>query len=638
MRKLVFLVCTLTVALQVAGKDDPKYPVSAIPAKLRENVDVVLREDQSVYKITARNKASQYVFQAVTILNANGKRYAREAVGYDRLSKVSYFKGAVYNADGELIKRLKSSEIFDRGMYDGYTLFSDARMKTADLSQGEYPYTVEIEYEVELRYLFQIPDFYVQGGEKVSVENSRYELIFPEELRPRINARNISEKPVKSKTNDGLESVVYSFHNVMPLKREPLGPPVQELVQIIEAAPLKFEYDGYAGSMESWDEFGQWIATLNKGRDELPEATKAKIRSLTANLKTNEEKIKVVYEYMQNRTRYVSIQLGIGGFQPFNASVVDEKGYGDCKALSNYAVAMLKEAGVDANYTLIYAGEGAPQMDTSFPSSQFNHAVVSVPNGKDTLWLECTSQTNPFGYMGTFTGDRKALAITDKGAKVVRTPIYPAETNLQSRTANVYLEPTGDAKAKVQTTYSGLQYENDNLNFILSDQFDDQRKWIQRNTQIPVFDINSFTIKNVKNKIPSAIVDLDLTLKRLASVSGKRIFITPNLMNRSTFMPEKVENRKTKVVLTSAFVDLDTVHYHLPEGIYPEFLPEPVHIKSRFGEYEARYQVDEKGLTYVRRFKRVKGEFPAESYTELTEFYKNVNKADASKLVFVNKT
>src|SRR5688572_19135858 len=106
MRKLIFLVCTLAIGLQCTAKDDPKYPVNAIPAQLRENVDVVVREDQSIYKITAINKASQYVFMAVTILNANGKRHAREAVGYGRLSKVSFFKGAVYNADGELIKRL----------------------------------------------------------------------------------------------------------------------------------------------------------------------------------------------------------------------------------------------------------------------------------------------------------------------------------------------------------------------------------------------------------------------------------------------------------------------------------------------------------------------------------------------------
>ena len=116
------------------------------------------------------------------------------------------------------------------------------------------------------------------------------------------------------------------------------------------------------------------------------------------------------------------------------------------------------------------------------------------------------------------------------------------------------------------------------------------------------------------------------------------MFLTPNLMNRSTTAPEKVEQRKTRVVMGAPYTDIDTIHYHLPDGIYPEFVPEPVVIKSRFGEYEVKYQLDEKGLTYIRRMRMNRGEYPAASYQELIDFYKGVNRSDNTKLVFVNKT
>ena len=89
---------------------------------------------------------------------------------------------------------------------------------------------------------------------------------------------------------------------------------------------------------------------------------------------------------MQNKTRYVSIQLGIGGYQPFEASVVDKTGYGDCKALSNYMLSMLETIGIKGHYALIMAGQNSPELEEDFPSSQFNHAIVAVPNGADTLW------------------------------------------------------------------------------------------------------------------------------------------------------------------------------------------------------------------------------------------------------------
>jgi hypothetical protein len=301
-------------------------------------------------------------------------------------------------------------------------------------------------------------------------------------------------------------------------------------------------------------------------------------------------------------------------------------------------VSMLKTIGIKSHYVLIKAGSNAQPMKTDFVSSQFNHAVVAVPNGQDTLWLECTSQTNPFGYAGTFTGQRKALLITENGAKIVNTPKYTAEENLQSRNADVFIDMFGNGKAKVITKYAGLQYENESLDAILENQYDEQKKWVLANTQIPSFDLTAFKVKNDKNKIPSAKVELDLTLNRFANVSGKRIFLTPNLMNRSTYIPEKVENRKTKVFRKMAYTDLDTIRYHLPEEIYPEFLPEDVKIKNRFGEYEASFKVQQGKLIYMRKVKMNKGEFPADSYNELIDFYRSITKADNTKLVFMSKT
>ena len=174
--------------------------------------------------------------------------------------------------------------------------------------------------------------------------------------------------------------------------------------------------------------------------------------------------------------------------------------------------------------------------------------------------------------------------------------------------------------------------------FILNKQHDDQKEWVHDNTDIPAFDIVNFSMTNKKDKVPSAIVNINLVLKRFATVSGKRIFLTPNLMNRSTYIPEKLESRKTNIVLRTPYTDFDTIRYHLPEGISPEFLPEPAKIKSRFGEYETTFTVDAGSLLYIRKIRMNKGEYPAESYKELTDFYKNINKTDNMKMVFMSKT
>jgi hypothetical protein len=301
-------------------------------------------------------------------------------------------------------------------------------------------------------------------------------------------------------------------------------------------------------------------------------------------------------------------------------------------------VALLKEVGIKGYYTQIYAGDDNKPVPKDFTIDYFNHIIVAVPNVADTIWLECTSQTNPFGYLGTFTGDRYALMITETGGALVKTPSYNAEQNVQSRIAEVFVDISGNAKAVVKTSYSGLQYENGGLHFYVTSSSEEQKKWLHKTISIPSFEVKTFNMINKKDKIPSAIVNVDLELKRWATVSGKRVFIVPNLMNRSAFVPEKIETRKTSFVIKTPYCHVDTIRYSYPEQLYPEFTPESVKVKSPFGEYEASYNVDQGKLIYIRKFRMNRGEFPPESYKEFSEFYKNVNKADNTKIVFMSKT
>ncbi len=631
MRFLVAFLLAIPVTL--LAKDDPKYPVSSIPQNMKDGMYAVVREDFYRFEIISINRSRQKVHKVITILNENGKQFATEAVYYDKLEKVISISGIAYDANGVQIKKLKGNEIIDRSAYDGVSLFTDNRYKLMDLEQSTYPYTVEFEYETEMKYLYSIPSFSLYTDDEVSIEKETYEIEYPIALKPRYKLNSIEEP--KKENLGANEKLIWSFANIKPEKFEKYA---KNKVPGFLMGPSEFEYDGYRGSMKSWNDLGKWQILLNEGRGTLPASTLAKMKEITKNLSTVEEKTKAVYEWLQSKTRYVSIQRGIGGFQPFDASIVDLNSYGDCKALSNYMVSLLKAVGVNGYYTLIYGGSEERFISPDFTMDRFNHIIVNVPNGKDTLWLECTSQTNPFGYLGDFTDDRYALMITEEGGKLVRTPKLKTEQNTQYQKAEVALDKSGNAKAKVTTAYSGLQYENNGLSFRINSSYDEQKKWLQENLRIPSFELGAFNMINKKDKVPTAIVNAELTLNRYASVSGKRIFVTPNLMNRTTYIPPKAETRKNPVVFKSSYVDVDTIVYSIPEEIYPEFIPQPVKISSRYGEYEANFKFDQGKLIYIRKLKMIPGEHPPAAYSELVDFYKSINKADNTKLVFLSKT
>jgi hypothetical protein len=647
MRKLIqtSLAVLLLTIVAIQGKavaDKPvshhfaenKYPVAAIPAPLLEKANAVLRRHETVYTVNSISEANKKVFYAITILNEKGKEHAALYVPYNKLHKVNYIHGAVYDAQGNLLDKLSKSDIKDASSFDGFSLVSDNRYKSAQFNRNQYPYTVEFEYEITNNNLLGYPIWYPQDELDMSVERANFQVVMPKNLKLRYKEVNIT-KPLTITEEDNRQIYNWEITGVKTTEREVLGPPERALVPVVYTAPSQFEVEGYSGDMSSWKSYGEWQNKLNAGREQLPEELKQKIVQLTAGEKDPVKKVKKVYEYLQQTTRYVGIQLGIGGWQPFDATTVNRTSYGDCKALSNYTKAMLQAIGIESFYTIILAGEDEDDIDTKFPSAHFNHVTLFVPLQKDTIWLECTDQTKAFGYAGSFTGNRHALAITPEGGKIVRTPVYKASDNLEMRTADVYIDAQGDATAEVKGTYTGLQ--QDDISAYVIDQMspEEQKKWLYKSIGIPNFDINKFEFIQKKDRIPSVTEKLQLSVRKWASKSGKRVFLPLNLLSVWGDVPARNDNRRTDLVLKMPFIDSDTVRYHLPEGYQVESQPENIAFQSAFGSYSVTVKIEQGVVTYIRRQEMKQGRYPNTVFNEFADFCKKMNKADRMQLVLL---
>ncbi len=631
---LLIFILSQILYFNVNGKSDKKYICENISEELMENANAVIRNDEMVLTIVSVNEINADVKFAVTILNNNARDYGQYKIYYDNDTKICNFKGSLYDAEGNLVKKLKGSEIKDESAFGSYALFSDNRMKVASLSHNKYPYTVEFEYTKIKKNVYNYPSWSFQSGEKRSVENSYLKVIVPEDLDIRYKEYNLANKVKRSIIDN---NVVYEWQetNLPAFESEPYSPPLEELIPWIAFAPYRIEYNNYKGDYSTWKSLGDWQNYLNRDRDELSADTRQIIKELVADTRSDIEKVRRIYEYLQSKTRYVSIQLGIGGNQPFPATVVDEYGYGDCKALSNYAMALLKAAGVNSYYSIISAGDNANEVDKDFPSDQFNHVILCVPMETDTIWLECTSQTNPFGYLGKFTGNRYALVVTNEGGKLIKTAGYYLKDNTQIRTANVTLKSNGNGEAEVITKYKGIQYENDDLNFIINLSYEDQKKWLYSKLDLPSFEIVDFSFSQDKGPMPEATEKTHLALKNYSSVSGKRLFFQPNLLNVLKYIPRTVDDRKTDVVKLYAFYDVDTIKIKIPARFKVEYLPGEANITSRFGSYHSSVEIADDIITYIRSLEMEKGRFPPSSYEELREFYKKIAKSDNLKVVLV---
>jgi len=295
--------------------------------------------------------------------------------------------------------------------------------------------------------------------------------------------------------------------------------------------------------------------------------------------------------------------------------------------------ALLKVAGIESHYTLVYGNESPPFFIPGFSSvSQFNHAILSVPMQTDTVWLECTDQKIPFGYLGAFTDDRYALQITDNGGQLVRTPVYSINDNIVLRNAKVDLNTTTDAVTEVNITAQGEKYEN----YAYTDELAETelQEWLNGLLSSPNFKLNSFTVNRLKQNIPEANVNIKLLLNRFASKSEKRMFITPYLFYPIPLLPN-VAQWKTPIYIERSEQYLDSVTYFIPATYNIETLPVETNLQTKFGDYYSAIRQENGKLIYIRKFSLNKGTYPETDHVELREFLKKATKADKQKVVFI---
>jgi hypothetical protein len=629
---LLILFCSASALAQAS---DAPYAVSLIPESLKKDAHLVKRMEDIRFTIISTSQSLLRYKYALTILNENGDPYAGLTEYYDKLRQVSSIEGNLYDAEGKLIRRLKSKEVLDLSAVDDVSLIDDNRRKVHHFYHKVYPYTVEYEVEVKYNNTFSIPSWFPQEHEQQGVEQSTYTLITPRDYTVRYRMHNYKGEPAQT-TDKDRKVYTWQVKGLTPIKREFAAPRWHELTTVVSMAPTEFEIEGYKGNMATWKDFGLFMTTLKKDRDQLPEAVKQTVQKLTAGLKDDREKVKVLYHYLQQNTRYISIQLGLGGWQPFPAAYVAQKGYGDCKALSNYMYSLLKEADIRSSYALIKAGSGDDMVMHDFPSNQFNHAILCVPMQKDTIWLECTDQSVPAGYMGAFTGNRKALLIDESGGTVVSTVRYGLNENTQKRTISAVLDERGTLQAKVITNYKAIQ--QDYLSGMVEHLSGDKVKEVlNEELGLSSYQVNSFKYNQKKEAVPEIDEELDLMVNNFATVSGKRMFITPNLLNKASTKLTEDTSRKYGLEFRLEYRDVDTVMINIPTGYKVESIAQDVNLKTKFGSYSASMKFADNKITYIRTREQYAGKYVVKDYSELVKYFNAIYKADRNRIVLVKE-
>jgi len=607
-----------------------KYAVSLIPEDLKKNANAVVRDKYFKVEILAQDKMVYTNTEVITILNKNAENQQFLNLYFDKDESINSAEILIYDAAGNQIKKISKNDFSESSVTDGFSLYTGSRMLSYSHVPVNYPYSIAYRYSIQTANTAFIPSVSPIEDYGISVERSMYELVYPGDIGIRIKESGLEHIALDKKNEQS--HISYTFNNLNAIQAESLSPHFRDIAPMVRFAPDKFHLAGVNGQADNWKDFGKWIYdNLLAGLDRLSKETILKIQSLVRDIEDPVERARLVYKYMQDKTRYISVQIGIGGWKPMAASEVDRLGYGDCKALTNYTSSLLKAAGVPSYYTIIYANEKR-NIDPDLASIQGNHAILMVPNSKDTIWLECTDQKVPFGHIGKFTDDRDALVISPEGGKIIHTKTYSETDNLQKITGQYAIDTNGDLSGSMEIQTSGVQLDD---HYRISEMNPKESEIYYKE----YFDqINNIKLERLSNQMENQSIAFTETVELKATHygvrAGEKMLLRVNAYNLLKRVPKKVPDRKLPFIVRYGFTDLDAVTVQIPPGYVIEVMPEPILLESRFGSYQAIIEKkSDHQLVYHRKFQLKYGKYEANDYEDFRKYLTKINQADNSKVI-----
>ncbi len=620
-----FFICSISFC-----QSEDIYSALTIPLELKTKANAVVRYDKKTVEVLSYDEILVTKKRIVTILNENGKRHAKAGEGYDDNSVIEDVEAYIYDAYGKEIKKIKERDFTDASAVSNISIYEDDRVKYLDYTPREYPYTIEYTSKVIYKNTAFFPGWQPVGDYYVSIQYAEYEIINSAGIDLKSKKQNFEKFNIEEVSDNH-----FIVKDLMSIKYEAYAPRLKTLVPNFRVAMKKFNMIGVDGINNNWSDFGKWMYDrLLTGTDDIPQTAIDEVKQLTTGVDNTIDRAKLVYKYMQDKTRYISIQVGIGGWKPMLASDVDKLGYADCKGLTNYTKALLEAVEVPSYYTIVYGGKNIRNIDREFSAIEGNHAILCIPNEDENIFLECTSQTSPFGFTAGFTDDRDVLLVKPEGGEIVHTKVYTADDSVQLTKAEVQLNNEGGISAKVNIETTGYQYN-------LHEGLENKTERDQQLHYKEYWDnINSLSINNIdlKNNKEAVIYNENVTLSSTAyaSKSGNRLILEPNMFNKVTQIPPRYSDRQLEFKINRAFMDEDEFIIHYPETLKIEAMSEGKTLETKYGIYKFQMeQLEGNKIKYTRTYILNKGNYTKEDYKAFRDFRKKIVKYDKTKIVLI---
>ncbi len=666
-RKLAIACMVITAAMVSPGTVEAgrrakgSVPFESLPTWVRQAVD---------RKVDADNKNAVWLHEEMIIEPQAGggiritRRLAGKALrstGLDIIGSQAIF----YGGEDEIVSQMAwtilpdrtvlaarpAKDTFDFPAISGFSVFDDHRGREIDSPGVTVGSIVAVESVVLQSFDGGAMGHYF-GDQNRSTAFTRFTLNVPEGWN--MEAIPLRMDRLDAEVLETRASISYTAHDQRPVDREKFGPPYRSILPLLWYR--WWSPDGSRG-FRDWDVVATWYEELTAGiLDDAdgvstivdgmkPESPELVLDSLTE-----------AFSFAARQVRYVSIQIGIGGYKPFSPAEVCQLRYGDCKAKTFLMLAMAGNLGLDSFPVLVRTSDRGP-LNKGIPGPvQFNHVIAAVrlPDkvGED-LWsaidvegigrivfLDSTDSSGspwalPQGIQGT-----TALLLTAENGILIELPVQPPGSAKTTRILEAGIDEQGTileatlveswtgTRASGMRGYYGGMSEEEHHQAVLHDLGD----------RFPGSEIVEYSIEGLKQQDDPIQESTKLLGGRLGKRISDLLIVEPGklsygLLTRNLPPPP----RESPVLAGLPREERIASSIRVPQGWSPEELPAPLMLETPELEVSAQWLFADGSLKYERTARLLMHRIPPERYSEFRTALSRLQAEDNRAVVFVRE-
>jgi len=489
--------------------------------KKSQSLKVTLNKD----KFTIINT----VFEKAKYNTANKLYFANDLIHFDSFTDINDIEAFTENKSS----KTKVDHFETKDSFGGSVFFSDQQS-----INFVFP-AVKKGAETTLKYKENIKDPHFLGsfrfGSFVPTKEATYTVEVPKNVELGFKAFNLEKANVIFNKKETKKSTIYTWKatNIGDFRKEDKSLSVLKYLPHVIVYIKNYKIKGVEKPvLNDVKDLYSWYVTLKNQVDRSSlEEVFGIAENLVKDLKSDKEKAKVIFNWVQENITYVAFEDGLGGFIPRGAASVCNKRYGDCKDMANILYEMLNHIGIEAHHTWIGTRD-RPYSYYEVPTPIVdNHMITAAIIDDEIIFLDATDSYVPFGMPSSFTQSKEALiGISDEEFKIIKVPIQPKEKNVTTIETIIRLE---ESTIKASETRTMKGYEMVDFIYDVKYKKDDKTDEEYLNNKYKIGNnktaYNNINLGSLSSKKDTYTINYDIEINNYAKKIGSKIYLNLNL-------------------------------------------------------------------------------------------------------------